>query len=274
MRARPPRERAGSAPPEPPAPEAIVFPTARALATAVASRLIHRLARAQGERGEASWVLTGGPVGIACAAAVAVDAGRFAVDWSRVDLWWSDERFLPGGDPLRNETQARQACLDRLPLDEGRVRPIPGPGGPWGADPEGAAEEYARILDAASGPGVPLPRFDVMWLGVGDDGHVGSLPPGSPLLHDTRTAVGLRDFPWEPRPRVTLTLPSMSWADEVWMIVAGDHKADLVARALAGADPDALPAAGVHGRHGTLWLLDAEAASLLPRRARRGALPV
>lgn len=87
------------------------------LAQAVAARLVVRLLDAQAERGQASMVLTGGRIAAAVYRAVAVLPARDAVDWSRVDVWWGDERFLPAGDPERNETQARAALLDGLPLD-------------------------------------------------------------------------------------------------------------------------------------------------------------
>jgi 6-phosphogluconolactonase len=95
------------------------------LAGAVAARLVNRLADAQAARGAASLVLTGG--GIAAKVYAEVLGARFRdiVDWRRVDFWWGDERFLPSGDPERNETQARQSFLDGLPVDPERVHPVP-----------------------------------------------------------------------------------------------------------------------------------------------------
>ena len=129
------------------------------LAQAVAARLLVRLLDAQADRGEASVVLTGGRIAAAVYRAVRDAPARDAVDWSRVDVWWGDERFLPAGDPDRNETQARAALLDALPLDPARVHPMPASDGPAGDDPEAAA---ARVRGGAGrarpGPGTPRCR--------------------------------------------------------------------------------------------------------------------
>ena len=91
-------------------------------------------------------MLTGGGVGIATLRALLAGAGRTAIDWRAIDLWWGDERFLPQGHPERNETQAREALLDHVDLDWSRVHPMAGPDGPDGDDPEAAAERYAAEL--------------------------------------------------------------------------------------------------------------------------------
>ncbi|MBO4205937.1 6-phosphogluconolactonase, partial [Micromonospora echinofusca] len=150
------------------------------LAQAVAARLVVAILDAQADRGAASVVLTGGRIAAAVYRAVGALPARHAVDWSRVDVWWGDERFLPAGHPDRNETQARAALLDALPLDPARVHPMPPSDGPAGDDPEAAAAGYAASLAAAAGPGAVLPRFDVLMLGVGEDGHVASVFPGHP----------------------------------------------------------------------------------------------
>src|SRR5690606_33810509 len=125
---------------------------------------------AQAERGQASVVLTGGRIAAAVYRAVRELPARDAVDWSRVDVWWGDERFLPAGHPDRNETQAREALLDHVPIPAHRVHPMPPSDGPDGADPEAAASRYAAELATAARPGTAeLPHFDVLLLGVGED---------------------------------------------------------------------------------------------------------
>src|SRR5690606_8345376 len=94
-------------------PIVVVHRDATVLADAVAARLITRLVDVQAARDSASVVLTGGGVGVATLAAIAESPARAAVDWSRLDVWWGDERYLPPGHADRNETQAREALLDR-----------------------------------------------------------------------------------------------------------------------------------------------------------------
>ncbi|MGW0436019.1 6-phosphogluconolactonase [Micromonospora sp. NPDC003197] len=232
------------------------------LAQAVAARLIVRLIDAQAERGQAGLVLTGGRVAAAIYRAVRDLPARDAVDWSRVDVWWGDERFLPAGDPERNETQAREALLDALPLDPARVHPMPASDGPEGDDPETAAATYTAALATAARPGTAtLPHFDVLLLGVGEDGHVASVFPGHPVVYETRPVSAVRGSPKPPPVRTTLTLPTINTADEVWLVATGTDKARAVGMALAGAGPVQLPAAGVCGVSRTLWLLDRAAAA-------------
>ncbi|MCH7230124.1 6-phosphogluconolactonase [Glycomyces sp. L485] len=247
----------------------IVHEDADVLSEAVASRLINRLADAQAHRGEASVVLTGGRIAAKVYAHVLASRVRGVVDWAKVDFWWGDERFLPSGDPERNETQAREAFLDLLPVDPDRVHPMPA------ADvvdtPEEAAAIYAAELDAASG-GAGVPQFDLLLLGIGEDGHVASLFPENPALAAAGQAVvGVHDAPKPPPQRVSLTMPTINSALAAWIIASGSGKAEAVGEALAGP-PSAKPAsresaqspAGrVQAQGHTRWLIDADAAANL-----------
>ncbi|HKS98133.1 MAG TPA: 6-phosphogluconolactonase [Rugosimonospora sp.] len=247
----------------------VVHQDPKALAQAVAARLIVRLIDAQAERGMADLVLTGGRIASAVYEAVAASPARDALDWSRVDVWWGDERFLPSGHPDRNETQARAALLDAVPLDPARVHPMPASDGPDGNDPEAAAARYAEELARAAKPGSEqLPHFDVLLLGVGEDGHVASVFPEHPVAYETRPVSAVRGSPKPPPVRTTLTLPAINTAEEVWLTAAGTDKASAVGMALSGAGPVQLPAAGVHGVSRTLWLLDRAAATEVSPRFR------
>jgi 6-phosphogluconolactonase len=247
----------------------IVHGDADLLASAVAARLAVRLIDAQAERGAASVVLTGGRIAEKIYTALATSAVRDAIDWRQVDLWWGDERFLPAGDPERNETQVRSVLLEKLPLSPDRVHPMPASDGPDGDDPEGAAARYAEQLAAAAGGGHhKLPHFDVVLLGIGEDGHVASVFPEHPITNDTRPVSAVRDSPKPPPIRTTLTLAALNTADEVWILASGESKADAVGRALAGAGSVEVPAAGVHGTQRTLWLLDRDAAAVVSPRLR------
>ncbi|MGW1511732.1 6-phosphogluconolactonase [Streptomyces sp. NPDC002394] len=249
-------------------PQLVVHRDKELMAEAAAARLITRIVDAQAARGSASVVLTGGRNGNGLLAALGSAPARDAVDWSRLDLWWGDERFLPEGDPERNVTQAREALLNRVPLDPARVHAMPASDGPYGGDVDAAAEAYAAELAAAAGPGDHggVPTFDVLMLGVGPDTHVASLFPELPAVRETeRTVVGVRGAPKPPPVRVSLTLPAIRAAKEVWLLAAGEDKAKAAAIALSGAGEVQAPAAGAHGRSRTLWLLDTAAASELPR---------
>ncbi|KAF0651296.1 MULTISPECIES: 6-phosphogluconolactonase [Streptomyces] len=250
------------------APQLIVHRDKELMAQAAAARLITRIVDAQTARGTASVVLTGGRNGNGLLAALRTAPARDAIDWSRLDLWWGDERFLPEGDPDRNDTQAREALLDSVPLDPARVHPMPAAGGAHGADADAAAAAYARELAEAARPENrgPVPRFDVLMLGVGPDTHVASLFPEHPAVRETeRTVVGVHGAPKPPPTRISLTLPAIRAAREVWLLAAGEDKAQAAAVALSGAGEVQAPAAGAYGTARTLWLLDAAAAARLPR---------
>ncbi|WP_017593691.1 6-phosphogluconolactonase [Nocardiopsis potens] len=249
------------------APAVIVHPDAGLLAKAAAARIVTRLVDAQAARGSASIVLTGGGIGIAVLAELAKAPARDAVDWGALDVWWGDERYLPAGDPERNETQAREALLDGVGLEPARVHAMPAPGGPdgpGGDSPEAGAERYAEALRAAARPGEPA--FDVCLLGVGPDTHVASLFPEQPALYEEeRSVVAVHGAPKPPPTRVSLTLPTIRSAAEVWLLASGGAKAEAVRLALdPEAGPVQVPAAGARGRSRTLFLLDRAAASRLP----------
>lgn len=254
-------------------PETIVHLDAKLLAKAVAARLVTRLVDVQAARGSANLVLTGGGIGTAVLDEVAASPARDAVDWRHLDIWWGDERFLRAGDTERNETGARAALLDKVDTDPRRVHPMPGPDGPDGNDPEAAAARYAAALRAATPPEDqgPVPSFDILMLGIGPEGHVASLFPGQPALQEDRPVVAVHRSPKPPPVRLTLTLPAIQAAREVWILASGTEKADAVRLSVSDEDPVQVPAAGARGRQRTLVLVDNEAASQVPADIRRPA---
>jgi 6-phosphogluconolactonase len=254
-------------------PSVLVHRDADVLAKAVAARLITGLTDAQAAKGSAHLVLTGGGMGISTLAEVAATPAHDAVEWPRLDIWWGDERFLPTGDPERNETGAREALLDRVDVDPARVHPMLGPDS--GLTAEESAERYAGELRRAARPEDhgPVPSFDILMLGLGPDGHVASLFPGMPALYDERPVVAVHGAPKPPPTRISMTLPTIRAAREVWVIAAGEEKAGAVRLALQESGPVQVPAAGARGRRRTLFLLDRAAASKIPPGLGRPASP-
>jgi 6-phosphogluconolactonase len=225
---------------------------------------------AQSSRGQADIVLTGGSMGTALLLSLGHSPAKEAIDWRRLNVWWGDERFLPAGDPERNETQAREALLNAVPLDPSRVHPMPASDGPDGSNVDAAAARYAKELAAAALRGHSIPEFDVLMLGVGPDAHVASLFPEHPALHERdASAIGVRGAPKPPPVRVSMTFPSLCAARDVWFLVSGPDKAGAVGLALSGAGPLQAPAAGVNGTRSTTWFLDKDAATHVPKQLIR-----
>jgi 6-phosphogluconolactonase len=229
-----------------------VWPDADALAGAIAQRIVDRLVQVQQSGRTPSIVLTGGTIAIA--AYERIQPGD--VDWTDVDVYWGDERFVPSGHADRNDQQARDAFLARLDVPASRVHAMP-------ASDEGfpsigaAADAHAAVL--------PDDAFDLVLLGVGPDGHIASLFPGFAQVHETeRRVVDVEGSPKPPPERISLTLPAINNARSVWLVVSGDGKSEAVARALADGTLNDTPASGAHGTDETVWLLDQAAASRLP----------
>lgn len=243
-------------------PEVVDYGDAESLAAASAARLAVALGDAQARRGSASVVLTGGGIGIDVLRKLRDSSARDAVDFARLDVYWGDERFVPAGDAERNEAQARTALLDHVPVDPDRVFPIPASDGAYGDDPEAAAAAYSRTLAERSAAGESSPAFDVLLLGLGPEGHTASLFPGTSYARERhRTVLAVHDSPKPPPTRVSLSLPAIRRAREVWVIAAGEAKADALGLAFAGADAADLPIAGARGADRTRWLLDTSAAA-------------
>ena len=238
------------------------YPDTDALVAAAGDRLVGAITDAIATRGRALIVLTGGGTGIGLLKHVG--AHDDDVDWSRVHLFWGDERYVPADDDERNAKQAREALLDHVDIPAANVHPMAASDGEFGDDLDAAAADYANILAEIAEPGEPAPVFDVHLLGMGGEGHVNSLfPHSAATLETTRLVVGVADSPKPPPRRITLTLPAVQRSREVWLVVSGEAKADAVAEAIGGAQPADIPAAGAIGRDATVWLLDATAASKL-----------
>ena len=239
------------------------YADATELATAAGSRLVGAITSAIASRRAAYIVLTGGGTGIALLRHVA--AYGEDIDWSKVHLFWGDERYVSESDDERNDKQAYEALLDQIVIPARNVHRMPAAGGEFGDDLDAAALSYEQVLAANAPDGQPTPHFDVHLAGMGGEGHFNSLFPDTPAVKEQhRMVVGVSDSPKPPPQRITLTLPAVQRSREVWLVVGGAAKADAVAAALGGAEPVDIPAAGAVGTEKTVWLLDAEAAAKLP----------
>ena len=252
---------------ERPEPRLVPHDGADRLARDTAGRVLEALETAQDERDEATLLLTGGSMGTRVVEELARYQDAQLVDWSRVNVWWSDERYLPGADPQRNGVQAADAWDESLELDWDRVHPVAGSDEIGSA--AAAAQDYRDELATAAemeGSDTGLPRFDVALLSLGPDTHVASLFPGRrDVLRCDATVFDVTDSPKPPPTRVTLSLPAINSADRVWLLVSGEAKAEALATIRRPwITPVEAPGSAVRGVRETLWLVTEDALPGVP----------
>ncbi|MBI5069152.1 MAG: 6-phosphogluconolactonase [Deltaproteobacteria bacterium] len=234
-------------------PRITVAADAGALAALAAAEIARTATRAAEARGLAAIALAGGSTPIRTYRRLAEPEEHEGVPWERVLFFFGDERCVPPDHPDSNTRMVREALLARLPIPAANVFRMAGELD----DPERAAAAYEADLRQELGP---APRLDLAILGMGVDGHVASLFPGSPALEE-RTRLVCAATGGQPQPRrLTLTLPALCAARAVLFLVSGAEKAGTVAEVLAGRRPD-LPASRVRPEGEVHWLLDPEAAS-------------
>jgi 6-phosphogluconolactonase len=230
---------------------------ADAFADAAAAVFIESAIASVADRGRFSVALSGGSTPRAVFARLAGDeTARLKVSWRQNDWWWSDERTVPPGDPDSNFRMAFESLLGHVPIDPARVHRLKGE-----VEPAQAASEYERELRAAFGVSAgEIPRFDLVLLGLGADGHTASLFPGTPAVTERERLVVANDVPAMRAVRLTFTLPLINRARRVAFLVSGAEKAPILARVLEGPR-GALPAQLVSPDDGELvWIVDSAAA--------------
>ena len=227
------------------------LPDGAAVADAVALAVLEKLASVLQAQPLAHFVVTGGTVGIASLASLArLDDG--SVDWSRVHVWWGDERFVAQESGDRNAVQARNAWLNHCAVPEENIHEFPA--SDQGLDIHAASQLFEQELARFSSTDAAYPAFDLLLLGMGPDGHIASLFPGQE--HDpAAVVVAVEDSPKPPPMRLSLNYGVINAASEVWFTVAGSDKADAVSVAF-GDDPQSLPVGRVSGKSRTVWFLD------------------
>ena len=184
---------------------------------------------------------------------------RGQIPWTKVHVFWGDERYVPSGDPQSNYRMARETLLDHVPCPAGNVHPMP----THLSDPDVAARDYEKTLRDYFCE--EWPHFDLVLLGLGEEGHTASLFPRSPALEEKQRWVLAVKAPAEPPLRLTLTLSVLTHAANVHFLVAGLNKAQALHQVLTGSpDPETYPAAGVRLAQGTvIWWVDRQAAVLV-----------
>jgi len=230
----------------------IVHPDREALMAAAAARLITVLLDRQSAGQRTTIALTGGGVGIGTLQAVQATPAHHAVDWSQVELFFGDERFVPAGHADRNAAQAATALLDHIPIPAGQVHRMPAADA--GLSLADAADAYETVIAQHS----PL---DLTLLGMGPDGHVASIFPQHNDNDDARRVVPVTESPKPPPNRLSLTLAEINRSRRVWFLVGGAAKASAVATVMTGVPDQDIPAAQVGGQQETLWLVDRAAVS-------------
>lgn len=244
-------------------PEVVVLSDPASLAEEAALRFAETAVGAVAAHGRFTVALAGGSTPKALYRRLAARPFRDQVDWSRTLVFFGDERCVSPDDRDSNYGVAREALLDRVPLSTENVFPM------WcGPDRslDEAAAEYSRVLAEHFGLAEDgaRPEFDLILLGIGEDGHTASLFPGMPAVEvQDRLVVGsIVPAGVSPAvPRLTLTLPVLNNASRILFLVEGKRKAEAVRQVIEGGAAGGLPAARVQPQNGTLtWLLDASAA--------------
>ena len=240
------------------APRVRIFSTPAALAEDAAERFAALAQGAVEKRGRFTVALSGGGAPQLLFRRLAADPFVELIPWEQTHVFWGDERCVPPDDPGSNYRSAREALLDHVPLPAGQIHRVRGE---W--PPEQAAQAYEDELHQVFGSG--RPRFDLILLGLGDDGHTASLFPDSPTLEEKERLVVPAVAQYENRPaeRVTFTLPLLNHARQIMFLVTGTAKADILPRVLRRTVPE-LPAARVQPAAGELtwWIDEAAAANL------------
>jgi 6-phosphogluconolactonase len=243
-------------------PEVHIYDDAPAVARAAADRFVAAARDAMAQRRRFNVALSGGSTPRALYSLLAAQPYHAQVDWSRVWVFWGDERTVPPTDPESNYHMARETLLYHVPVPATQVFRMRGEH----ADPEKAAALYEVDLRRAFAlaPG-ELPRFDLILLGMGPDGHTASLFPHTAAVRATDRLVVANRVDKLQTWRITLTAPVINHAAEVEFLVVGEDKAPVLARVLQGPrDPDELPSQLVAPTRGALvWLLDRSAAAQL-----------
>ena len=239
-----------------------VYPTPQALVEAAAEHILHHARQAIAARDSFTLALAGGSTPKSLYAMLAAPPFRSQLDWKKIRFFWGDERHVPPDHEDSNYRMAHEALLSRVPISTAQVHRVPSEL----PDVQTVADQYeAALREQFEGSEPDVPRFDLILLGMGPDGHTASLFPGTRAVHETSRLVAA---PWVDKLqafRITFTPVLLNHARQVTFLICGRAKAETLHSVLEGPyQPDALPAQIIRPRAGTLtWFVDQEAAGAL-----------
>jgi 6-phosphogluconolactonase len=239
----------------------VVLPDPRSLAQHAAELLRDITREVVNDRANAYVALSGGSTPKAMGAILGAEPMRNEVPWGSLHIFWGDERWVPLESPESNAGEAKRGFLDAVPIPPSQIHPFETSG-----DPAKSAASYEKLIKTVV-PGSPTPMFDLILLGMGDDGHTASLFPGTAALAVTDRLVAENQVEKLNTIRLTFTAPLINAARHVAFLVAGAGKSERLAQVLDGPlDPVQLPSQLVRPTHGQLtWLVDEAAAACLTR---------
>jgi len=242
-----------------------VFKDVEGLSHEAANLFAQQAEKAIEHRGRFLVVLNGGSTPARLFQLLATEY-REKIDWDKVHIFWGDERCVPPDDPGSNYRQAQEAFLSHVSIPEVNIHRIKGE-----LDPVDASRDYALVLKEFATSTFDFPRFDLVYLGMGEDGHTASLFPGSPVDVSGPTLPVTAQYQDRPANRVTLTQLVLNQARTVAFMATGEKKAVTLAEVMSDRyNPELYPAQRIEPKDGRLiWLVDEDAAARLPRELTR-----
>jgi 6-phosphogluconolactonase len=251
------------------APTIRVFADAEAVSQAAAQEFVRCAREAVAARGRFTVTLSGGSTPQRLYQLLAEAPYRDQIDWSKVELFWGDERSVPPDHKDSNYRMTSEAMLTRIPIPPGQVHRLEADR----ADPDSAARDYQTVIAktfGVSADGDP-PSFDLVLLGMGPDGHTASLFPGTTALSETKRWVVVNYVPKFATNRLTLTTPILNKARQVLFLVAGADKPERLHEVLEGPyEPNRLPSQLIKPSGSLVWFVDRLAASQLTQTLTGG----
>lgn len=237
----------------------IVFQTAAALAKGAADLTVKISKQAIGSRGRFVLSLSGGTSPEHLYTLLAKAPYRDQIPWDKTFIFWGDERFVPSQSKLNNANMANTLLLDHLTIPSININPVP-----VDSEPGEAAETYAGIIKKFFAE--ETPRFDLIFLGLGENGHTASLFPGSDVVFENKRLVREVYVAEQHMYRITMTPPLINKAHNIIFLVEGENKAGILKTVLCDPQqPDKYPAQVINAEDGNLyWFVDKKAAALLP----------